>query len=130
MRQAEFSELLGKTLAKVIRTDDSVRFVVDDGSVYLQHHVDYCCESVLVESIVGDLEHLIGSPITMADESSNSDNPPESEYGTPESFTWTFYKLATIKGYVDIRWFGRSNGYYSERVDFVLETEPRGCGRE
>lgn len=120
----EFAELLGKTLKSVTVNDaqDEIRFVTDGGAEYLMYHSQDCCESVNVESIVGDLQDLIGSPILKAEESTSDTRPenvPAPEYAD-DSETWTFYKLATIKGYVDIRWQGSSNGYYSESVDFAL----------
>jgi hypothetical protein len=122
-KQVPFATLLGKTLTAVTGEvgGDEIRFTTDDGKVYMLYHRQDCCESVDVDDIVGDLSDLIGSPILIAEEAESEERPadvpkPEYEYGTD---TWTFYKLATVKGYVDIRWHGSSNGYYSESVDFV-----------
>lgn len=117
MKYPELKDLIGLTMRDVTQEDDqSITFHVDDGRTFRLYHSQDCCESVYIESVVGDLKDLIGSPILVAEESSNDAEPKLNEYD--ESFTWTFYKLATIKGYVDIRWYGTSNGYYSESVDF------------
>ena len=77
--------------------------------------------------VVGDLRDLIGSPILLAECVTHEGENPE-EIFTKEneellrwqdSWTWTFYKLSTITHNVTIRWYGESNGYYSESVDFV-----------
>jgi len=114
-----FEDLKGLTLTKVDGTKggESMIFTLENGERYSLYHAQDCCESVYIEDVVGDLNDLVGSPLTMAEEVSNSDNPPDG-YDDNDSFTWTFYKLATVKGYVTVRWFGTSNGYYSESVDF------------
>lgn len=131
-----FSDLTGKTMRSVkLIGDDEIRFEDLDGTVYKLYHEQDCCESVTVEDIVGDLGDLVGSPLLLAEEVSNGwKASPESKVmhalmtheplpNSDESFTWTYYRLATIKGHVDIRWYGTSNGYYSESVSFAKVTD-------
>ncbi|MEN9436586.1 MAG: hypothetical protein RIR09_1241 [Pseudomonadota bacterium] len=121
-KQVDFSELVGCTLSAITgaKGDDSIVFECVDGSKYQMYHSQDCCESVSVDDIEGDLSDLIGLPITLAEESSNSDPLPDQDVGEYcESFTWTFYRIATARGFVVIRWFGESNGYYSESVSFA-----------
>lgn len=115
--------LVGKTLKEAIATSDSVTFTTDTGERYMMNHVQDCCESVYIECIIGDLQDLVGEPILVAEEVSSYDDAFKEDIiftasDGSESCTWTFYKLATKKGYVDIRWLGESSGYYSESVDF------------
>lgn len=136
----EFSELKGKVLSKIDKIDnEELIFHLETGEKYRLYHQQDCCESVLIEDINGDLEDLIGTPILLAEEVNSEEfqkNFEESfkleegkedyqwnyknEKGEskPESYTWTFYKLATKNGYIDIRWYGMLNGYYSEGVYF------------
>jgi hypothetical protein len=113
-------ELLGKTMASVTRNgDESIDFEAVTGERWQMYYEPDCCASCTIEDVVGDLQDLVGAPIAMAEESTNSDEPLKDPSGyVDESFTWTFYKLATVKGYVTIRWYGSSNGYYSETATF------------
>jgi hypothetical protein len=133
--ESEIKQLLGKTLKSVVvnKAKDEILFTTEEGKEYKMYHRQDCCEGVSIEDINGDLEDLIGTPILLVEENSSKEHTAEQlaeiekekeeqgddYYSYEESFTWTFYKLATIKGYVDIRWYGSSNGYYSESVDVV-----------
>lgn len=81
------------------------------------YHEQDCCENVTIEDICGDIDFLVGNPLTMAEDISNTMGIPAVDKWV-DSCTWTWYKFATVRGYVTIRWYGESNGYYSERVDF------------
>ena len=120
--ELDFSALMGQTLTSIEgkKGDDEIKFVSSTGKKYRLLHWNDCCEYVTVEEIIGDLDDIVGSPILLAEEVTSCNETPEgiTPPENPESYTWTFYKLSTIKGSVTIRWLGESNGYYSEGVTF------------
>jgi len=143
LRYPAIEDMVGKTFVKVERRpsearyrgsdqEEEIRFTLADGSFYRFYHSQDCCEIVAIEDIEGELSDLEGTPLLKAEEVTNSGDEDSDPYegeiykhkvgdeivytSKDESYTWTFYKFATIKGYVDIRWYGSSNGYYSEEV--------------
>lgn len=99
----------------------SLTFKTKEGEVFVFSHLQDCCETVWIDDIVGDLSDLVGSPILRAEQVSGE--IPANKESINESVTYTFYKFATQKGYVDVRWEGSSNGYYSESVDMFYYIE-------
>ena len=122
------ADLIGLTLTKIDDYqscgDQVIAFTVDNGDVYKLYHDQDCCESVGIEKVEGDLQNLVGSPITIAFEE-NPDLPALNDDGDYGSYTWTQYTIGTTKGTVVILWYGSSNGYYSESVTFCKVGESR-----
>lgn len=117
----EIGTLKGIIMSEVKQIENRISLTSNDGRRFLMEHEQDCCEVVHIESISGDLSDLVDSPILFAEESKSHGKSGQFPSRFPEdrSVTWTFYKLATIKGWVDIRWYGTSNGYYSEEIDIV-----------
>lgn len=122
----DFSTLENKLILDVIleknkNGDDCITFICSDGWVYRQYHEQDCCEFVCIEDIDGDLSDLVGCVILEAESVTKNDD------NSDESGTWTFYKIRYYSegggkaGWITIRWYGSSNGYYSESVSFVGE---------
>ena len=107
------TDMIGRVFVKIVSSHDELEFIDADGNRFRFFHAQDCCETVEIESIVGDLNDLLGEPMLRAEEST-SVSGDEDAY---EHQTFTFYKFATRKGYVDVRWVGSSNGYYSDSVD-------------
>ena len=124
-KYTELDELVGKTIKEISRNkkgeDDRIFVQTTDGKTYAMFLSQDCCESVSIYDIKGELESLIGSPLTIVEQKTSEKWPKDvaaHEY-TPESFTWTWFTLKTAKSKkVIIRWLGESNGWYSEGVNF------------
>ncbi len=113
---SNINQLLYKTFP-VVRADltdeeHKLYFVDENGDGFVFYHEQDCCEQVQIVDIIGDLSDLENAPLVEAEEVTESGESEEDE-----SYTWTFYKFRTAKGSVTVRWYGTSNGYYSETVN-------------
>jgi hypothetical protein len=115
-------KLIGTTLQSAKAEKNELIFVDTSGTKFRFYHDQDCCEGVWIESIDGDLNDLVGSPIYMAEKSCRvcAEEEDVEEYGK-----WTFYRFATAKGYVTVRWMGESNGWYSVEVGLDI-TDKKG----
>ena len=120
--QKGMAQMLGKTFVQVSGAvgNFDLLFETAEGERFMFSHQQDCCERVDINDIVGDLQDLVGEPLLLAEEV-QGETPVDFNEREYESVTWTFYKFATRKGYVDVRWLGESNGYYSEGVDLFVE---------
>ena len=109
------SSIIGKFITEVEVADrqDEVTIRCADGSTFRMFHYWDCTEEVSIEHVTGDWSDLIGHPILVAEERTSDVKSDESGIEM-----WTFYCFRTIKGSVDIRWFGSSNGHYGVEVNF------------
>lgn len=109
----DIKEFEGKTVKNIKGSagDNFLIFEFEDGTKYKMYHMQDCCEQVYIESIVGNLGRIIGEKIKFAELTKNT-----SDDGLNHK-TWSFYKISTVKGDITIRWYGESNGYYSEEAN-------------
>lgn len=130
--KTDISVLTGKTLVSIkgmSNGNDEIYFLTSDGKEFVMYHDQDCCERVEIDDVCGVPEDLLNSPILKAEVTTSENTNPKSEEDLEYlelravTWTWTFYHFATAKGYVDIKWYGTSNGYYSESVDFAEITE-------
>ena len=118
--EVKIEDMVGKVFTS-IRNEDTELVFENATERFVFFHQQDCCEHVSIEDVCGDLQDLVGDPLLLAEEVSG-ETPVEFNEEDYESVTWTFYKFATRRGYVDVRWLGESNGYYSEGVSLGRES--------
>lgn len=118
-------EMVGQTIVEINgmkEGSERVTLISKEGNKLVLWYEHDCCASCDIAQVDGDPLDLLGLPLLMAEEVTgesvgqnedlNADGEPHGEWH--DSHTWTFYKFATVAGYVTLRWYGSSNGYYSE----------------
>lgn len=118
-------EIVGKVLTGVegleVDSEKVVLYFSDNTQMVFEHYQD-CCEQVYLLDYICDVDLSKPSVVLQAEERESKDiSCPVTGLGKDdESNTWTFYSINTSTGEIFMRWYGTSNGYYSEAVNYKL----------
>ena len=100
-------EKLDFTFKYIEQNDDYVLFVDCYDRRWKLEHTQECCEEVFILDVCGDWADILNEIVYY-------DAIEEQNDGGQGSETWSFYKFRTRLGEVVVRFYGTSNGYYSE----------------
>jgi hypothetical protein len=104
--------LIGTTiLSTTTHYNDNLLYIKTDKGTMRFYHDQECCEQVWLEDGLEDLEKMIGEKVLHAEVIEDALD----EYD--DSYTWTYYKISTLNHDCTLRFYGTSNGYYSEGID-------------
>ena len=111
-----------KSITGLEKDSTEVKIIFKDGGEIIQNHKQEWSEEVYVEQVDGNVFMHEGAIVyELLEKVCSKDEIPEEELlSSSDSLTATFYTLKTSKGYLDWRWYGESNGYYSENVECIL----------
>lgn len=110
-------KIIGATILDVgMGATPSLLFITTNKGLLHFYHNQDCCESVWLEDGFEDLKRMIGEKVFSAKEVTNH-NIGEMLPCSDVSFTWTYYNISTLYHDCTLRFYGTSNGWYSESVD-------------
>ena len=113
--QEDIGMLVGEVISNVdYSSDDEIlRIKTLSGREFMMYHQQDCCETVYLEDGLEELRDLMGEEVCGAREDISTSG--DTDEGTEK---WTYYHIATKTQNCCLRWYGSSNGYYSEEVSF------------
>lgn len=121
MKVNTYTEFSGKTIQEIRgckKHSDEVTIKFTDGTCLKFYHQQDCCESVLLEDFDTEPEYLINTNIISIEERIYRSGEGMKPLSTcDQSYTWSFYVIKTSSITMVLRWYGESNGWYSETVD-------------
>lgn len=116
-KQVEIEDFVGLTFTKV---DADGTFYTAEKKYDMYHSQD-CCERVVLDETVGNINDITDEVITDA---FTTDDGAEDDDRSYEYVEYTNFHVVSAKGTVVFRWIGSGNGYYGTGVSISVQDNP------